>query len=159
MSPEGQRYHAYRKPRGVGSRAAFDKNFDRGATMPRGRFDALILGEIEHGRRAAADRQANALREEVARKAALAMAPEGATHYILHGDYANQFVRVMDSCEGRIRVAFVGGLRNGVIMFMRPTQLAKPGEKVFDQTLNEVLIPGHSRAAKAGNPGKRINRD
>ncbi len=158
MAQEGQRHQVYRR-RVPGARREFDRNFDRGRNMEGGRYDVIVLGEIEHGIRAAADRAASALRQEVARKAALARAPEGATHYILHGDFADQFVRVIDSSEGKIRVAFIGGARSGVVMFLPPTQLAKPGERVFDQALNEVLIPGPSRATKSGNPGKRTDRD
>lgn len=133
------------------SRGQFDKAFDRGNREDPDTLDALLLSEIEYARRAEIDRQARAMREATARAAELAIVPKGATHRIFSGDYKDQYVRVLDPDEGLLRVSFVGGPRNGAIMYLPPSQLAKPGETSCDVELDGDVKQGQRAFRKPGH--------
>lgn len=146
----GSKHRIYRPGAKATSRGQFDKAFDRGSRLAPEHFDALLQGEVEYGKKAAEDREARAMREATARAAELAIVPKGATHRILSGDYTDQYVCVLDSDEGLLRVAFVGGPRNGAIMYLPPFQLAKPGETSYDVELEAKLSPGKRAFKKSG---------
>lgn len=64
--------------------------------------------------------------------------PPGATHIIIAGDFNGQAVQFVGIEDGRIKVQFVGGVRDGTFMFADPVFLRKTDGTADAGLINNV---------------------